>query len=44
MFPFSTIEVTSEMDSKVARAIEEILLRVQKIQNGEAFAEVVAEM
>lgn len=41
---FSTIEVTSNMESKVAQAIEEILLRVQKVQNGEAFADVVAEM
>lgn len=43
-FCFRTIEVTSKMESKVAHAIEEILLRVQKLQNGEEFADVVAEM
>lgn len=32
------------MESKIAQAVEEILLRVQKLQNGETFAAVVAEM
>lgn len=41
---FSTIEVTSKMESKVAQAIEAILLRVQMLQNGDSFADVVAEV
>lgn len=44
MFLFRTIEVTSKMESKVAQAIEEILLRVQKLQNGESFADIMGEV
>lgn len=41
---FSTIEATREMESKGAQAIEKILLRVQKLQNVESFADIMGEV